>query len=1119
MNFNPLFQGKPRLCLPPKLLLTMKLTIAIMIAFMVHVSAASFSQKLTFSAKNVSIERVFKEIEKQTEYRILYTTQTLNDATKINVEFNNTPLAEVIDYCLKNKSLSYKIEAKTVLIKKEESSFIDKIGAFFSSSRFNGRIVDENNNPLIGATVLVKGTKKYALTGSTGSFVLELNENDILVISYIGYETKELKITGGLLQSGTASLLDIKLNPSAAALDQVQVIGYGSTTKRLNTGSVSSITSADIGKQTIENPLLAMQGRISGVQITQDNGLPGAGVRVNIRGSATALSGAGFIPLYVIDGVPFTLFNAAQPATDNLNAYGVSAANGGVSPFSMIAPEDIERIDILKDADATAIYGSRGSNGVILITTKKGGKGKTAYNFNVNSGISNVSNYIPMMNTEQYLAMRKAAFARTGVTPTATNALDLTVWDQNAYTDWQKYFIGHTGHLTNATGSVTGGNAQNSFMFSSTYRKQGTVYGGDFGATTFSSRLSAGHKSADGKFNIDGSVNYAYMKNLMPNTDLSTIYTLAPNYPLYNANGSVNWTSTSPLSYYPKTTDAQTSNLISNVNLSYKIINELTVKANLGYSTTRLRQQQINPASSQNPAASQVSSLRYTDNSNTNYIIEPQLLYNKKIGEGSFEALIGTTFQQTNTEGISLTGTGYSNEALINSLLGASAVTTNLNSNSIYKYNAFFGRLNYNWKGKYIVDGTFRRDGSSRFGNNNKFGNFGALGASWIFTEENFMKDLTFLSFGKLRASYGVTGNDQIPNYLYYSLYTTSGTSSNYDGNSTYVASNIENQDLKWESTKKLDIAIELGFLKDRILLKADYYRNRTSNMLNYISTPLQIGTSGYYANLDATVQNKGFEFELNTVNVASGDFRWSTNINMTMLRNKLLKFDNLANTSYASSYVIGLPVDITKRYQYNGVNPQTGLPTYQDINGDGTITFAGDRYIVKYGHPYFGGINNSFSYKGLTLDFMFQYNHRYGVLNPTLTSSPAGINYVNQSTAILNRWSAVGDVALYPAASTSSDASYNNLTSSDLNWGDASYWKLKTVSLNYTLPKQIVSKIKLSNLSVYVQGQNIYTWAKQKYVYDPDTTVPGTGSGLGTGQYTAIPQVRTIVFGINCSL
>ncbi|KLT63718.1 hypothetical protein AB669_20755 [Pedobacter sp. BMA] len=1107
------------MCFPSKLLLTMKLTIAIMIAFMVHVSAASFSQKLTFSAKNVSIERVFKEIEKQTEYRILYTTQTLNDATKINVEFNNTPLAEVIDYCLKNKSLSYKIEAKTVLIKKEEKSFIDKIGAIFTASRFNGRVVDENNNPLVGATVLVKGTKKYALTGSTGSFVLELNEGDVLVISYIGYETKELKITGGLLQSGVASLIDIKLSASAAALDQVQVIGYGSTTKRLNTGAVSSITSGDIGKQTVENPLLAMQGRISGVQITQDNGLPGAGVRVNIRGSATALSGAGFIPLYVIDGVPFTLFNAAQPATDNLNAYGVSAANGGVSPFSMIAPEDIERIDILKDADATAIYGSRGSNGVILITTKKGGKGKTAYNFNVNSGISNVSNYIPMMNTEQYLAMRKAAFARTSVTPTAANALDLTVWDQNAYTDWQKYFIGHTGHMTNATGSVTGGNAQNSFMFSSTYRKQGTVYGGDFGATTFSSRLSAGHKSADGKFNIDGSVNYAYMKNLMPNTDLSTIYTLAPNYPLYNANGSVNWTSTSPLSYYPKTTDAQTSNLISNVNLSYKIINELTVKANLGYSTTRLRQQQINPASSQNPAASQISSLRYTDNSNTNYIIEPQLLYNKKIGEGSFEALIGITFQQTNTEGISLTGTGYSNEALINSLLGASAVTTNLNSNSIYKYNAVFGRLNYNWKGKYIVDGTFRRDGSSRFGNNNKFGNFGALGASWIFTEENFMKDLTFLSFGKLRASYGVTGNDQIPNYLYYSLYTTSGTSSNYDGNSTYVASNIENQDLKWESTKKLDIAIELGFLKDRILLKADYYRNRTSNMLNYISTPLQIGTSGYYANLDATVQNKGFEFELNTVNVASGDFRWSTNINMTMLRNKLLKFDNLANTSYASSYVIGLPVDITKRYQYNGVNPQTGLPTYQDINGDGTITFAGDRYIVKYGHPYFGGINNSFSYKGLTLDFMFQYNHRYGVLNPTLTSSPAGINYVNQSTAILNRWSAVGDVALYPAASTSSDASYNNLTSSDLNWGDASYWKLKTVSLNYTLPKQIVSKLKLSNLSVYVQGQNIYTWAKQKYVYDPDTTVPGTGSGLGTGQYTAIPQVRTIVFGINCSL
>ncbi|NMN37122.1 SusC/RagA family TonB-linked outer membrane protein [Pedobacter sp. SG918] len=1096
----------------------MKLTIIIMTTLLMHVSASSFSQKLTYAAKNITVDRVFKEIEKQTNYRVLYATSTLNDAAKVNVNFKNTPLKEVIEYLLKDQQLTYNIEQNTVLIKKQERSFIEKIASVFTSSRFNGRIVDENNVPLVGATITVKGSKKYALSGSTGAFVLDLEENDVLVISYIGYETKELKITRGLLQSGVASLLDIKLSPSASSLDQVQVVGYGSTTKRNNTGAVSSITAEEIGKQTVENPLLALQGRIAGVQITQDNGLPGAAARMNIRGAFTGVSGAGYIPLYIIDGVPFTLFNGAQPATDNLNANGVSAANGGVSPFSIIAPEDIERIDILKDADATAIYGSRGSNGVVLITTKKGSKGKTAFNFNVNSGVSNVANYIPMMNTQEYLATRRAAFARSGVTPTTANALDLTVWDQNAYTDWQKYFIGHTGHTTNATGSVSGGNAQNSFLFSSTYRKQSTVFGGDFGATTFSSRLNAGHKSSDGRFNIDGSVNYTYMKNLLPSTDLSTIYNLAPNYPLYNANGSVNWTSTSPLSYSPKTTNAQTTNLFSNANLSYRIIDGLVVKANLGYTSTRLKQQQINPASSQNPATAQVSSLRYTDNDNNNYIIEPQAVYTTKIGEGNLEALIGTTFQQTKATGIFLTGTGFNNEKLINSLSSASSVVTSYSADAIYSYTAIFGRLNYNWQGKYIVDGTFRRDGSSRFGGNNKFGNFGAVGASWIFTQEDFMKNLSFLSFGKLRASYGITGNDQIPNYGYLSLYTSTGSSNVYDGVSTYVPSNIQNPDLKWETNKKLDIAVELGFLNDRILLKADYYRNRVSNLLNFITIPSQTGSTGYTANLNATVQTKGFEFELNTINVIAGDFKWNTNLNLTISRNKLLAFDNLENTFYASSYIIGQPTDIRKFYKYTGVNPATGLPTYQDLNGDGSISFAGDRYVGYYGHPYFAGMNNSLSYKGFALDFMFQYNHRYGILNSTLSSSPAGINYTNMSTALLDRWGAAGDTALFPAASTVNDPSYGNLTSSDVNWGDASYLKLKTVSLNYTFPKAMASKLKLSNLSVYVQGQNLYTWAKQKYTYDPETTLPGTGPGLGTGQYIAFPQVRTIVFGLNCS-
>ncbi|WP_157543789.1 SusC/RagA family TonB-linked outer membrane protein [Mucilaginibacter paludis] len=1095
----------------------MKLIFTLIVVGCLSVSASVRSQdvRMSLNVKDAAISKVIKAIEKSTPYKFVYNNNLFPADTKVDVVANNISVANILNSVLQNTGFTYQVLNNNLIVLTKS----DKISQV---QRISGIVTDQNDLPLPGVTVRLKLDKNSSTaTDINGHFHIDVNNpKDMMIFNFIGYNTLELPIPQG-------GNIRVKMVQATNTLNEVQYIGYGTTTKRANTGAVSSITAVDLGKETVTNPLTALQGRIAGMQITQDNGLPGAGVRVNIRGAGSASTGGlsyytGFAPLYIIDGVPFTLVNASSPPSDNLNAAGTSGASGAISPFSIINPEDIDRIDVLKDADATAIYGSRGANGVVLITTKKGTKGRTVVNVNAYQGIEKVGHFLDMMNTQQYLAMRKEAFANAGVTPTASNALDLTVWDQNAYTDWQKYFIGGTSNLTNATATVSGGSAQNTFLFSSTYRKEGTVFPGDYSASTYSSRLNAGHKSENNRFNIDLSVSYTYMNNNLPNTDLSTLYSLPPNYPLYNANGSANWTLTNPLSYFLKQYAAQTANLLSNLNLGYTVLPGLKLKANLGYTLTTIHQTNTNPASSQNPATANsatTSSLIYTNNATNNFIVEPQAEYQKVLGKGNLNLVVGTTFQHTKSDGLYLTGTGFNTEALINSIFAASSITSsNYNNYSEYNYNAFFGRLNYTWNEKYIVDGTFRRDGSSKFGPAHRFGNFGALGAAWIFTQESFLKPLDFLSFGKLRASYGTTGNDQIPSYQYIATDRVVSGTSTYQGNTILVQSNIANPDLHWETTKKFDAALELGFLKDRILLKTDFYRNRTSGLLTYQTLPAQTTYNSVVTNLPAVVQNQGWEFELNTINIVKKDLRWTSSINLTFNRSKLISYPNLATSSYSSSYFIGMPLDLTMLYHFTGVNPQTGLPTFQTANG--TPNYSTDRIPAPYGHPYYGGISNTITYKSFQLDFTFQFNHRNGFLNNTLTGnySPYGYTYANQSVAVLNRWRNPGDVSPLPMASVTPNSLYSTLASSDYNWGDASYIKFKTLSLSYSLPKQWVKHIGMSSVSVYGQGQNLLTWAKQKYTYDPETTLPGTGVALGTGNYIAFPQLRTMVLGLNCS-
>jgi TonB-linked SusC/RagA family outer membrane protein len=806
-----------------------------------------------------------------------------------------------------------------------------------------------------------------------------------------------------------------------------------------------------------------------------------------------------------------------------------NGANGSQSPLNSMNPNDIERIDVLKDADATAIYGSRGANGVILITTKKGKAGESRVSANIYTGLSKVSNKVKMLNTPQYLQMRKDAFLLDGVTATAATAPDLLVWDQAAYTDWQDLLIGNTAKLTETQVSFSGGNAQTRFLLSGTYRDETTVLLGDFKFRKGGILLNADHTSLDKKFGVTSSVNFTSDENNSVPTDVSQYINLAPNYPARNPDGTLYWFGNvqNPLAYLNRTYQTNTTNLIANTVLRYTLLPGLNIKANLGFTQSKMKQVQTLPASGFNPATFTGSTSQFGNSSVNSYIIEPQADYSFTAGPGKLNILAGASWQQNNNEGEYLQGSGFSSDALLKDILSASSITVRGADDRQYNYQSVFGRLNYDIRQTYLLNLTFRRDGSSRFGPGKQFGNFGAVGAGWIFTNEKAIQSaLPFLSYGKLRGSYGTTGNDQIGDYQY--LDTWGSTSFPYAGSAGLNPTRVYNPDYSWEINKKLEAAIELGFLKDDVLLTANYYSNRSGNQLIGNTLSSQSGFTSFTANLPAKVQNSGWEFELNTTNIKTKDFKWTSSINVSLPKNKLLEYPNLASSGDASSYEVGQSIRMIKGFKFTGVNAQTGMPEFLDVNKDGLISSPGDYVVLGETMPQlFGGFNNQLTYKNLSLDFFFQFVKQEAITEDwgPLVGVPGTM--VNKDLSVLNRWMKPGDVTGIPRASATSanaaNTAYRNFyRSSDAAWGDASYIRLKNVSLLYDL-SSLTSKWKLYNTSVFIQGQNLITITNYKGL-DPeingfDRRFVFPINPFGSVRTPAIPVLKTFTVGLKLSL
>jgi TonB-linked SusC/RagA family outer membrane protein len=1098
--------GMPRLWLPPKLLLIMRLIIIILTTCLMQVSAATFAQKLTYAKNGASLEEVFKEIRKQTGYNVFYSNKKIDDTRKIDVHFKDAELKDVLEVCVEKQSLEYTIDDKNIFIKPKDPTFLERLANRWASIDANGRVVDSENRPLPGASVKVKKTGKGVSTDKDGKFFLRgVEEGAVLLVSFIGYLPKEV--------NASANLGSVVLEQSLSKLDEIQVIAYGTTTQRLSTSNITSIRGEDIARQPVGNLLLGLQGRIPGMQLTQTSGVPGADVKVRVQGENSIRNGNE--AFYVIDGIPYV--------PQNLYSGFIGAIPGTGSTLSYLNPSDVESIVVLKDADATAIYGSRAANGAILITTKKGKAGQTKIDLNAQSGWGRPSRMLDLMNTEQYIAMRKEAIKNAGETIGPTDYDVNGTWDANKYTNWQKKLLNNTANYTSLQATISGGSEGTQFLASGGYIKEGTVFSNQYSDTKGNLRINLNHTSKDKKFDFTISSNYLQDLNRLPIIDLAaSAVTLAPNAPdLYNPDGSINWaplpgkpnsaTFDNPATALASKYEAKTNNLMSNSIIGYRILPGLAVKANLGYSRLETFEIATAPQSAFPPYVTRnLRAAKYATKIISSWIIEPQLTYTKSFSFGLFDALLGSSFQSTNKSVMAFRGTNYANDDQLLNPLAAGSITADYNTmRSLYRYNAVFGRLNYQAQGKYIVNLSIRRDGSSRFGSENLFHTFYSIGTAWIFSEERWFKDhQSFLSFGKLRFTYGTTGNDQIQDYQYLNLYTnySSYVVVPYQQTIGLLPSGHSNPYLQWEETKKLNVGIDLGIMDNRLIINANYYRNRSSNQLLDYTLPFLTGFSTVLRNIPALVENSGFELVANYSPIQTKEFKWQLNLNATIPRNKLVAYPGLEESSAYSAYIIGKPINIAKVYEYAGVDEKTGY--YQFKTVDGKLTSSPDQIndrtkTINLGQTLYGGLNNTFTYKNLEVSFLLQFV-KQKAQNLNFGSYIPGLFNVNQPLNLLDRWQKIGDKKNIQQVISTFDSfdPFNAIVSSDAGYSDASYIRLKTASISYNLPERWLQKVKISKAQFFMQGQNLFVLTKLKQI-DPETL-----------SSTTLPPLRVISIG-----
>jgi TonB-linked SusC/RagA family outer membrane protein len=998
----------------------------------------------------------------------------------------------------------------------------------------------EDNLPIIGATVLIKGTSTGVVTDLNGKYQISAPQGATIEIRYVGMKTKEVVV-------GASAVYDIALEYDLVGVNEVVVVGYGTQIKSKVTGSIAKVDGAVIKNVPVPTIEQALQGKTAGVFIGSVNGKSTGTTNMRIRGSSSIT--ATNQPLFVVDGIPLT--------TEALNQAGAS-----INPLTSINFNDVESIDILKDAASSAIYGSRGANGVVIITTKKGVSGATKLNFTIQSGFNEASHRRDFMNADEYIKyFRDAAIngdladdAYYGDPVGTNNYYRLQVekrlkrysgWAANldaggnylgskVNTDWQDLAF-QKGKIYSADMSAQGGNEKLKYFTSLSFNNsQGILVSN--GIEKVSARLNVDNKVSkliDLGFAL--SLNRTKIDQVSADNAFSSpmqLVALSPITPPRDPDGILYNTPTT--TYYNPLLDVEygTRDIIeyrsiANGYINFNLMEGLKWRSELGFDLYNLKENaRYGRLTEQGTGINGYGFANYGQTQNIT--TKSYLDYLKTFGDIGLSAVLGTEFQYTTVDNAWAEGQQFPMDDL-KTLASAGLITGATSTLTKYSFLSYFSRVNIDYKAKYLLTISGRIDGSSRFGKNNRYGVFPAASLGWVLTKEDFLADNAILSFLKLRTSYGLTGNAGIGNFGHLGLYGVS----RYNGLGGIVPSQIKNPDLGWESTRQIDFGIDWGFFKNRISGEIDYYIKKTKDLLLDIPVP---ETSGYSSQLQniGSIQNKGIEFIINTNNF-TGDFTWSTNFNMSYNKNEVTNLGgqtiiDSGSARYMNVVKVGEAIGAFYGAEYAGVDPANGDALWyvnakdasgNVINHSATTNTFNDANFVVLGNPtpnLIGAITNTFGFKGIELAFTFQgvSGNKIHLIGDQWMGAN-GVWFDNQLSSQLASWKKPGDVTDVPQARLGWDNGDQSRNSRYLS--DGSYVKLRSFMLSYEMPKKIVSKVGLDRLRLYIQAQNLLTFTKYKG-WDPEVSTDFLNDNITQGgDFYSAPQPRSIVFGINIGL
>lgn len=997
--------------------------------------------------------------------------------------------------------------------------------------RVTGTVTDATTGDLLpGVTIVIKGTTTGVASGLDGTFAIDVpSNNSVLLFTSVGYAPQELIV-------GARQVLNVELQSDVTMIEELVVIGYGFKKKRDLTGSISSISASNIEDTPVKDVLSALQGRAPGVFVTANSGAPGAGITVRVRGYSSLNSGND--PLYVIDGVP-----VESNAMTSLNGYDMH----GLNPLADINPGDIESIEVLKDAASTAIYGSRAANGVVLITTKRGKEGKARVSLNYFSGISEITRHLGVLNAQQWRQAIIDSYANldrynNATTPSEVHwtAIDSLNPMNNGDVDWQSVMYRKAWQHQVELG-VQGGTDAARYAFSTSYLDQDGIFlASNYKRIT--SRLNTDFKVSD-KLTIGQNISFTNGKNNRINAggtgNLSLVQSILVRPPIY----SLTYPDGSPIYYFngkrnpvgmaEECTHLNVTNrIIGNQYLEYNIFKNLMFRTSVSIDFISMKEDEFYPTTVDYRAGYNWGSVRARTNmtwANENY-----LTYNKTIGEGhDIGAMAGFSMQDWKMETTGLDGLYFASDN-IRTLNGAGTISNQaVNRTDEHSMLSYFGRLSYNYKGRYLAEANLRADGSSRFGGENRFGYFPSASAAWRFSDESFAQGLGFLSDGKLRLSIGQTGNEAIPNYVSGGEFAI-GT--NYLTNSGASPTVMPNQGLKWEVTTQYNLGFDLAMFNNRVSIVGDFYIKNTSDLLFAVPIPETTGF-GYITRNIGDISNKGMEFAINTHNI-DREFQWSSSFNIGFNRNEVVDLpDEVLTNGYIKNgdYHIlqeGQPIGTFYGWKFLGVYSRDednvngvkfgsstgkpfigGDPIWDDVNNDNVIN-DDDKQIIGDAQPLFaGGFNNDFSYRNFSLNVFLQFCYGNDIYSHLNNMRNWVFAYNNVSTDALTRWRQQGDVTDYPAPVRNDPKRNEYLRVSDRWVEDGSYMRLKNVTFSYTLPRALTSKAGISKVRAYVTGENLLTFTHYTG-YDPEVnSYSGLQVGVDEGAY---PQSRTVIFGLN---